>query len=456
MQINRQYSKSIIFTLFLLAVLSLPSPCLAEDLLSVYLLALKNDPTLQAAREAQLAAREALPQARALFLPVINGTASYIDYRKKYYANSISVSNLTIPLTTRLFHYDQGIYALSLTQPIYYYQQWVALGKATAQVKQANATFAAAEQNLILRTITAYIAVLRAIDSLSFAKSQYSAFAKLLEQTEARFKAGITNTITDVQLAKARRDTAYSQIILAENSVAVQKKLLQEITCEAIETFQFLRDDICLTKPEPEKMEDWICLSLEQNLDLQAARFLVEATREDVKLNRANHLPTINIESSYIRSGPTHDIFSLPGNTNTYIGVQAAIPIFSGGSIVSKTRQARHIYEQNFRQMEAQYRQVESSASQAYLGVLTQLSQIEALKQTVLSNKTALESVETTLKAGTQYTIVDVLNAQSDLIKSRQDLANARYDYLLQSVQLKNAAGVLCPIDVEQINNWLK
>lgn len=428
----------------------------AEDLLCTYMLAIENDPTIRAAREAQLAARENYPQARALFLPVISGSGSYIEYHKQYYSNVLQVSNLTILLNQTRFQYDQGVIALNLTQPIFYYQQWVALEKAAAQVKQANATFAAAEQDLIARTIQRYIGVLQAIDTLKFAEAQHKAFSKLYDQTDARFKAGITNTITDVQLAKARRDNAYSQVILAKNTLAVQKKLLEEITCVPITNFLSLREDVNLTAPTPDNMQEWICLALDQNLTLQAVRFQVEASREDVKLNNAQHLPILSLNGSVIRSGPVKDIFPIPGNTNAYFGVQASIPIYSGGSVVSKTRQARHIYEQNFQQMEVQHRQVESNASQAYLGVLTQLSQIEALKQSVISNNTALKAVAETLKAGTQYTIVDLLNAEADLIKSQQDLANARYSYILQSTQLKQTAGMLCPEDVEQINAWLR
>lgn len=437
-------------------LLFIPVLTQAADLCEIYSLAQLNDPTIQAAREAQLAAREAYPQARALFLPIINASANNTYYNKVYDANQVTVSNLTFPLIPNKFHYDQSVFALSFTQPIFYYQQWVQLEKASAQVKEANTRYAAAEQDLIVRTVQRYFEILKAVDALKFAQSQHQSFSKLFEQTESRYKAGVKNTITDVQIARARMDNALSQVIRAQNNLAVQKKLLEEITGVYIDNFANLSNAIDFKMPEPASMEQWVELALDQNLSLKAASYQLESTRDDIKINRSAHYPTININGDIIRSTRSYDIISIPKNTHSYIGLQVALPIYSGGAITSKTRQARHLYEQSYNQREALYRQTESNTSQAYLGVMTQISQIAALRQSEISNKTALEATEASLKAGTQYTIVDVLNAQNDLIKAQQDYANARYDYIIQSTLLKNYAGMLCPEDIQHINAWLR
>lgn len=430
--------------------------CRIYDLESVYQIALENDAKIRAARAALLAAQEANPQARALFFPVLNATTSNTSYHKRYFGNKISVSNFTLPLTNKLFHWNQGIYALNLSQPIFYYQNWVQLDKADAEVKQANAIYASAEQDLIMRTIQAYFNVLKAVDQLKYADSQLKSITRLHEQTQARFKAGIkNNTITDVQVAKARRDSAETQVIAAKNNVEIQKKILMQITCIPIEQFAYLQENIVMRMPEPNSEEQWICTALRQNLDLEASRFSLENSRADIRLNASGHFPTINVNGALIKSDASRDIVQLPKNRDAQISINANFPIFNGGSVISKTRQARFLYDQALNQTEALYRQVESDTSQSYLNVITQISQIKALKQSKLSSKTSLESIQQAVEAGIQYTVADILNAISDLTKSEQDYVNARYDYIIQSVILKKNAGLLCPEDIILINQLL-
>lgn len=439
----------------LISLALLPSLGKAEDLLTIYQFAQENDPTIQAAKAAQLAAKEAFPQARSLFLPTINIAVNSTQYIKNYGAGQASVANQTIPLTTSKFRYQQNTYALTLSQPVFYYQQWVQLGKAESEIKQANAIYAVAEQDLIVRTIQRYFAVLRALDTLKFAVAQRTAFLKILEQTKQRFRAGVINTVTDLQIAQARYDSSIAQEIAARNNIVVQKKQLEEITNKKVEKLVLLQDNVQFTAPDPKDPDAWVNKAIEQNLDLQAAHYQVESSRADIKLSTANHFPILNIDGSIGHATGTKDIMAIPKNNNAYIGLQVAMPLFNGGSVLSKTRQSRHIYEQLCKQKESLYRQIESQTSEAYLNVLTQISQIQALKQAVVSNQSAWEATNAAFKAGIR-TIVDVLNAQSDLIKVEQDYANARYDYILQSLQLKRVAGNLSPYDIVQINNWLK
>ncbi len=430
-----------------LAIILLPLfsfQVLAEDLLTVFRLGQTNDPTLQAAKEAQLASIEETPQARAQFLPVIKATATH-------QANNTRVNNpSTANNSLNNSHFNQSVYGLSLTQPIFYYQQWIQLAKASEQVKQANATYAAAEQDLIVRVTQAYFNVLKAFDNLKFAQANRKAFSKFLDQTEQRYKVGLI-AITDVQIAKAQKDNAYAQEISAENNLANQKENLRVIIGKDIENYAFLRPALSLPAPDPANLEQWVIKALDQNLTLQAKRFQVETTRADLKMFQAGHLPTININGNYNGNSPTPTV---QGNKASNIGLQVSMPLFSGGAVLSKTRQARHLHEQAHKQMEVLYRQTESNTRQAYRGVLTQISQTTALKQAIVSNKSALEATQASFNVGTR-TIVDVLNAQSSLIQAEQKYADARYDYILQSIQLKQAAGTLSPEDLQHINAWL-
>ena len=431
---------------FVFILFSISPTCLfASDLLEVYSLAQINDPTIQAAREGQLATQEAIPQARAQFLPVLNASASHFAYHQ---AGTNATG--TMPQNSGDSHYNQSLYGLTLNQPIFYYQQWIQLSTAAAQVKQANATYAAAEQDLIVRTVQRYFNVLKARDTLKFSKANRSQLSKILEQTQLKFKVGLI-AITDVQIARAQYDTALAQEISNENELANQKELLREITGQPIETFSFVRENLTLKSPEPADPEKWVMTAVDQNFALEAARFGAEASRMGVKTTEAGHLPTLNINSNLNRSTSYQ---GAPSTTKSNVGLQVNMPLFSGGTISSKTRQAVHTYEQTQKQLETLYRKTESNTRQAYRGVLTQISQVAAQKQAIISTDSALKATEASFNVGTR-TIVDVLTAQTNLIQAQQNYANARYDYIIQSVLLKQAAGTLCPEEIQHINAWL-
>lgn len=420
----------------------------AEDLLAVFRLAECNDAIIQAAKEAQLASREALPQARAQFMPVVNATGSTNTYDINYSGPGTALSSQIFPPE---LHYTQGIYALTVNQPVFYYHQWVQLAKATEIVKQANATYAAAEQDLIVRVVKAYFEVLKAYDTLKYAKEAHAAYSNFYEQINKRFEVGLVE-IADVDIAKAQRDNSYSEEILAANNLENKKEQLRVLTCKKIETFAFLRENLVLKPPQPANMELWVQQAAEQNLSLWAARYEVEASRIDIKLNSANHMPLITIGA-----GVTHSntIPTTPSNTARNLGFQVQLPITNGGATISKTRQAAHTYEQTYQKMEELFRQTESNTRQAYLGVLTRISQTAALKHAIVSNKNALDKTYETFKLGTR-SITDVLIVQNSLIQSERNLAYARYDYILNSVLLKQAIGTLNPNDIRHINAWLK
>ena len=408
----------------------------AKDLLNVFQLAHTNDPILQAAKKSQLAKLESLPQARALFFPTLNTLATHTAFD----------TNAT---GTRP-HYNQSTYNLAINQPVFYYQQWVGLSQAKEQVKAANADYAAAEQDLIVRVTQSYFNVLRAFDALKFAKAQRTAVSKFLEQTQQRYKVGLI-AITDVQIAQAQHDNAYAQEITAENNLANKEEMLREITGEPIETYSFLRKELSLKPPEPLNTEEWVNKALAQNLSLQAKEFSVKATRANIRMVESGHLPTLSVTSKITRmnSEPLN-----PGSRNSNVGLQVNMPIFSGGSVQSKTRQAVYTYEASKKEFETLHRQIESKTRQAYRGVLTQISQATALKQAIVSNQSALDATEAAFNVGSR-TIVDVLNSQTSLIQAQQNYANARYDYILQSIQLKQATGTLTPEDIYYINAWL-
>ena len=425
----------------------------ATDLLEVYRLAHCNDPTLDAAKETQLAARENTPQARANFLPVIAAESiNQINSNTLNNPNFNQTNNSGTPLSAipTTSHFNQSFFLLSLKQPIPYYHEWVKYSKASNLVKAANATYAAAEQDLIVRVVIQYFEVLRAYDALKFATANRKAYGKIFDQTQEKFKAGLI-PITDSDLSKARRDSALAEEIEAETNLLNQKEILRQMTIVPIEHYSFLRADFPLRPPTPAVAEQWVSTALDQNNALLAARFDAAAARQDIKINQGDHLPTIAVNAGTQDFTPSD---RQSGGRNKYVNLQVNIPIFNGGAVTSKTRQAAHIYGKIQKEAEVLCRETESKTRQYYRGVVTQISQIKAYKQTIVSNNSALKATETSFNVGTR-TIVDVLNAQRDLTESNQKYADARYDYIIQSILLKQSAGTLTPCDVGHINAWL-
>ncbi|MBP6104457.1 MAG: TolC family outer membrane protein [Gammaproteobacteria bacterium] len=430
----------------LLLILGISPPLWAFDLLHIYAVAQQNDPVLQSARQAELAAVEAKPQALAGFLPTVGATLNPVN-KTTTTATAATGGQTPIPYES----YRQTTYGLTLTQPLFYYQQWVQFHQASQQVKAAHATYAAAEQDLMVRTVKGYFNVLSAVDALTFARVQRQALDKYLDQTQQRYKVGLI-AITDVQIAKAKRDSAYAQEIAASNGVQDAKEQLRQITGQPVETLRSLRKNIQLAPPKPQIPEDWVQSAFTHNFQLQALRYQTEATRTKINLSQAAHLPALNVSSRLERASSTP---FTPRNTSRVVGLQVTMPLFSGGLVRSQTRQAVHVYEQAQKDLETQYKTIERQSRQHYAGVLTQISQAKALKQAIVSNKSALDATEASFNVGTR-TIVDVLEAHTNLIAAEQSYASSRYNYFLQSVQLKQAAGSLTPHDLREINDLLE
>lgn len=419
----------------------------AEDLLAVYEISYCNDPTLQIAKETFLAARESLPQARAQFLPVVKASATHAEFTLGGIPGILFGTVNAVPTNEAFF---SNVYHVSLSQPIYNFSHWAQFAQASETVKAANLTFAAAEQDLILRSAERYFNVLKAQDNLTYAIAQRTAFKKLFEQTEERYKAGLI-AITDVEIARARYDNAQSQEIVAEANLANEKVRLQEITCIKITDYAILKNDLPLIAPDC-TMEDWVSKSLAQNLELQAACYTTAAARADVKIKKADHLPTVDLVSDFYYADPA------PTSTSRFstsqLGLRVSVPIFNGGGTSSKVRQSVHNYLKADNDHERLLRVTDSNARQAYLNICTNIDQVKALTQAVVSNEGALKATTESFNSGTR-TIVDVLNAETDLIRAKTDLAQARYNYILETLRLKKAAGMLCPQDLAHVNTWL-
>ena len=435
------------------------APAYSADLWNVYQLALKNDPTFAQAQANYEAALENKPIARAGYLPNVGLNAS----------RNIQRSNGSEPFGFGpngpiQGNYDSNnystAYSIQITQPIFNWAAWETIKQADASVAQAQAQYLAAQQDLIVRTATAYFNVITARDTLAADHAATEANAKQLEQTKVKYQVGMS-AITDVQNAKAAYDQSVATEIAAQQQVINAEESLRAITGQPVGELQQPPADMPLRAPDPDNTTQWVATALKQNPNLMAAQAAAAVAASLVSIKRAGHYPTLDLTLQHTKNQNNNDFSALGSQFNelsdtngTVLGLQLSVPIFSGGSVSAQVTQAERQYDAAQDQVQLVTRQTEQQARTAYLGVLTGISQVKALRQSVKSNETSLQGMETGMRVGTR-TIVDVLLARQNLVTAQTNFAQSRDTYLTSVLQLKQAAGILNPQDVQQINALL-
>ncbi|MDX1513671.1 MAG: TolC family outer membrane protein, partial [Gammaproteobacteria bacterium] len=352
----------------------------AVDLVQVYELALTSDPVYQREGATNRATQELAPQARARLLPNMNLThttnGNVLDVKE---ANSIAVGS-----GTRRFNSNQ--WALNVTQPLYRRDLWIQLDQADGRIKQANAAYSFALQDLMLRTAERYFDVLRAADELRFARAEMEAFEQQLKQSQQRFEVGLI-AITDVEEAQAGFDLARAQVIAAENQQDVALEALREITGEYHPSLDGLGPNLTLVTPEPDNIDTWTEIALKQNLQLTAALYAAEVARDEIRRVESGHLPTVDLVGSHTRNASNGGFSGGSESEQTSLGLQLTVPIYQGGFTVSRTRETRHLYQQSIDEVERIRRATHRQTRDAYLGVMSGISRVKALEQAVKSTE---------------------------------------------------------------------
>ena len=418
---------------------------LSADLTSIYSLAERNDPNYQQVISKHRAVLESRPQARSQLLPSLDITANTKRNKQDITSGSTFGSDGEID-------FNSHGYSLNLSQPLFHRDRFIALSQADSQIKESEAKLAKAQQDLIISVSETYFNVLRSIDNLDFAKIEVKSLNRQLEQANQRFEVGLS-AITDVQEAQAGYDLAIAQEIEAINGIDNAKEEVRELTGKYIDDFDGLGENITLIKPVPENIDNWSELSIKQNLDISAANFALETARKEIKKQYAGHLPTVDIVASHGYDS-TGGRFGSTRIDRSSIGLELNVPIYSGGLVSSKTREAYENYNSAMHYLEKARRTTQRNTREAYLGVISGISQVNALKQAVISSETALTATEAGFEVGTR-TAVDVVASQRATSKARRDYSNAKYNYILNTLKLKRSAGTLSPVDLNLINAWL-
>lgn len=416
----------------------------AEDLLQVYAMALKSDPQLLAEAASKRAVSELDDQARANFLPQVGLSADTGKINQDISADVLSDD----------LEYNSHGYSLSITQPVFHKENFVQQTQADIAIESADASYLAKEQELIIRVAEDYFDLLGRQDDLSFLIAEREAIALQLEQTIQRFDVGMV-TITDVAESRAAHDLADAEVINAENEVANSKERLRETSGAYIDELASLKEESPLVTPDPEDINQWTTVALSQNPNLVVAHKNVENARQDIELQKSGHYPSLDLVGQKDYSSQSNT--SLNGSRKTHqdsISLQFNLPLYEGGSINSRSREATHRLDQAMQNEEEQRRAVKRQTRESYNSVLSGISRVKALKQAVISSEKALESTEAGYEVGNRTT-VEVLNVRRSLFGAHRDYAQARYDYIVDILRLKQAAGTVSTDDLNRINQWL-
>lgn len=422
------------------------------DLLTTYKQAREGDAVYRAASAAWVAAQEKLPQGRAGLLPTLSASGNTqlndrtISFRDP---NQISQGGNV--------RFNSNALQLTLNQPIYRRQNQVVYQQGKTQVDQANHVLAQAEQDLITRVAQAYFDVLLARDSVAFASAQKTAIAEQLQQAKISFQVG-TATITDTHEAQARYDLAQSQEIAAKSDLEIKQRALELIIGKPTPALAPLGAGFQLVLPEPAVQDKWVDESRSASAQVRVAESNLTLAQQEVQRNRGGHHPTLDAFANYNRSAqgaPTLQTGLGFDTRSSNVGLQLAVPIYQGGAINSRVREAVANEEKARQDLENVRRTSELTARQNYLGVTSGVSQVKALESAVVSSQSSLDSTRLGREVGVR-TQVDVLNAQQQLFSARRDLAQAKYAYILSTLRLKAAVGRLSEQDVVAVNAWLE
>ncbi|GAB4168353.1 MAG: TolC family outer membrane protein [Rhodocyclaceae bacterium] len=412
----------------------------AADLLGVYREAVANDAQLAAAKAQLAAAREREPQGRAGLLPSASASAN------------ATWNDVDSGLGGHR-QYGSDAFSVQLTQPVFRRQNAIQYDQAKLQVLQAEAQYASAVQDLILRVSQAYFDVLLAEDNLVTLAAQERAVSEQLESAKKNFEVG-TATITDTHEAQARHDLVVAQQIAAANDLQVKRAVLRQIVGTEPDKLAPLRTPLHLDAPQPDDIGKWVEAAEKAAFAVRVQQAALDIANREREKARAGHYPTLDLVASYGRSHSGSGLTVGSTASSATLGLQLAVPIYQGGSLVSREREAAALKDKALSDLDAARRAAALAARQAYLGVTSGIAQVKALDQALVSSRSALESNRLGYEVGVRINI-DVLNAQQQVAVTQRDLSKAYYDSLLAQLRLKAATATLGEQDVQALNALL-
>lgn len=430
------------------------APLHAASLAEIYELAIENDPQLAAARAGYKARSEVITQARAGLLPSVGAQATTTKNKRtspEFIDDPSSPSGFRIVNQTQRFNDNR--WSAQLTQPVFNLGNWFTFQQSREIEAQAAANLAAEQQQLVFRVADNYLSILEAQDRLSAAIAERDAVQRQLEQVQQRFDVGLV-AITDVLESTAAFDTSTVNVIEAEGAQTISFEALLRLTGQLVRDIDGLAEDFPVEYPQPRDEDAWVAAALENNFELMAARHGLETARRQVQIARSGHAPTVNANVTYSES-ETGAASVFAGQTeNTSASLTLNVPVFSGLATRSRSRQAGFELEQAQRNLDLTRRTVVENTRTLYSAINTDVARVRARLRGIESSQSALDATQTGYEVGTRN-IVDVLLAQQRLFAAQFQYASARYQYIRDTLQLKQIVGSLSPEDIYDLNNYL-
>jgi outer membrane protein len=421
----------------------LSGPTLAEDLIQVYDQAVRSDPVLREAEQTLFATREVKPQARALLLPNVAATAD---------ANYTAVNTQIRGLDTRGQDFaSQGATAV-VSQSIYNRGNWMTLRQSEDVIAQAEAQYRDAQIALMVRTTEAYFAVLRAADAVTVSESLVRANERTLDQSKQRFEVGLV-AITDVNESQAAYDSSRANLINAKVALDNAWEALRVIVGPFNQPLARLGDKLPLAPPEPDNLDTWADTALRNNYGIIAASEAAEAAKKGIEIERSGYYPSVGAQAGFDFSNSDQDS-GVIRSEGAFVGLTLNVPIYQGGAVASRTRQAGYQFRAAQDRLDQTRRQVDQQVKDAFRGIQSSIEDVKARQAAVVSARSSLESTQAGLEVGTR-TQVDVLNAQRNLFEAEFQYLSSRYSYIINGVKLHQATSTLTREVLEKGNAWL-
>jgi outer membrane protein len=436
-------------TLLAAACAAAALPAAGEDLMQIFREAQGADPVIASAKANWTAAQERAPQARAGLLPIVSATASANLYN--YDANIKSDPPVDVNR-----NFNQYIGAVSASQPLFRYQNMMAYDQAKQQVTQADYVLSIARQDLIVRVAVAYFDILLAEFNIELAESQKKAVSEQLAQAKRNFEVGVA-TITDTNEAQAKYDAIVAQEITTRNEYDNRVTALRAIIGRYPKELKKLGPGLQTAPPEPNSPDVWVERALKENLNVRIAEANLEIAKLEVERARGGHYPTLDLVGSYTAQGSNAAVTSTVASDQrtATVGLLLTVPIYQGGFVDSRVREATALLEKSRQDLETARRAALFQAQTGFTGVASAAASVRAFEQAVVSAESALASNILGQEVGVR-TFLDVLNVQQNVYSTRRDLAQAIFAYLIGNLRLKAAVGTLTDADLEEINRRLR
>ena len=424
-------------------------PDSADDILNVYKLAIQNDPQFRGADNEQKALRESLSQAYARWMPEITGEVLYgrISQNIKESSNPVYAKGDS--------QYSSGTYTLKATQHLFNWTLFLDVSQAKNLRKRAGIDLESSKQDLILRVVQAYFTALASKESLAFAQAEKKDIEALHERATVKYQSGIA-PVSDLYDARARLALSEAQVSKAENDYHDALQGLQEICNKKFTELKNLQDKLPMEMPVPDDAEHWVQMGLDRNLKLKIEQFNNKVAQIEVGRQRAGHYPSLDVVGRVYREDTSGSLFGGGSVVDTEdVMLQLSVPIFAGGLVRSKTKEAKARSLAADESVERQRRAVIRQVKAAYEGIKTSTRRAEALEKSIESLSNVLAAKQQGYRSGVNTSLA-VLDASRDLYLSRRDYAQSRYDYVFNTLRLKQVMGILSDDDLVIINKWLR